>query len=47
MSVTEKESSVGHRNWGDGDVVIHDDSSTGAWIKYDPEDPLLNLDNWR
>lgn len=47
MSVTQKEEEVSHREWGDGTVVIHEGSKTGAWVQYDPDDPMLDLENWR
>lgn len=47
MSVQERSTEVEHRDWGDGEIVIADTDKTGAWVKYDPEDPMFDLSNWR
>lgn len=31
--------------WGDDRVVYHE--SEGVWIMYDPEDDVLERENWR
>lgn len=47
MSVQQSDGELDFEEWGDGEVVIHSGDDTGAWVKYDPEDPMLQLENWQ
>lgn len=32
--------------WGDGEIVVHAGGECGAWVKFDPDDPMLEASYW-
>lgn len=45
LQLQEEPNEEGLEEWGDGSVVYHE--SEGTWIMYDPEDDIVDREDWR
>lgn len=44
--VSAQDEELDTEKWGDGEIVVHDGDECGAWIKFDPDDPMLDASYW-
>lgn len=45
-SVSRRDEKLDVEEWGDGEIVVHDGGECGAWVKFDPSDPMLDESYW-